>query len=112
MNKSIQLSIKRIRKFGDSNPMLLHDAEKLADYVESTNEQAEKTVDCLASLVDDPHYQEFVEGQRKHCRCTSRIAPCDGVLAGGMCDNIQDDPEDERRCFFCSQVDCDGRCEF
>lgn len=45
------------------------------------------------------------------CNCTDRIAPCDGVLAGGMCDNIQDDPEDENGCFFCSRRQCRGECE-
>ncbi len=29
----------------------------------------------------------------KHCRC-SRDRPCDGVLAGGLCDDIQDDEEE------------------
>lgn len=39
---------------------------------------------------DDPSYQAFVEGAAKHCRCCSccRNPPCDGVLAGGMCDEF------------------------
>lgn len=42
-------------------------------------------------LLNDPEYQAFVEGQRKHCGCDDRYCPCDGVLAGGMCDDIHDD---------------------
>ena len=42
---------------------------------------------------DSPDYQRLVAELVKHCRCTR--GPCDGVLAGGMCDDIQDDePED------------------
>jgi hypothetical protein len=37
---------------------------------------------------DDPSYWRFVREQRKHCRCCTQCgtSPCDGVLAGGMCD--------------------------
>jgi hypothetical protein len=59
-------------------------------------------------MTNDPGYLEFVEGQRKYCKCSSIYAPCDGVLAGGMCDDIQDD--EEERCFFCSETDCLGDC--
>ncbi len=39
-------------------------------------------------------YQKFVESMAVHCRCRPSDRPCDGVLAGGVCDNIQDDPRD------------------
>ena len=33
-------------------------------------------------------YARFVSSMRKYCHCCSQCAqtPCDGVLAGGMCD--------------------------
>lgn len=41
---------------------------------------------------DDPYqseeYQKFVESMIPYCRC-SHDQPCDGVLAGGICDNVQ-----------------------
>lgn len=39
-----------------------------------------------------PEYQAWVESMAEHCRC-SRNCPCDGVLSGGFCDDIQDDLE-------------------
>lgn len=42
---------------------------------------------------DDPNYQKFVAEQAKHCRCTRGV--CEGVLAGGPCDeDIEDDEGD------------------
>ena len=41
---------------------------------------------------DTPEYHAWVESMAKSCHCAHN-KPCDGVLAGGMCDNIQDDPE-------------------
>jgi hypothetical protein len=45
-------------------------------------------------MTDDPAYQAWVESMAKHCRC-DHDCPCAGVLAGGLCDNIQDDPHDD-----------------
>lgn len=43
-------------------------------------------------------YAAFVEAQAKHCRCSERLQrPCDGVLAGGLCDDMQDDLCDDDR---------------
>lgn len=44
---------------------------------------------------DDPEYDKFVASLVPHCRCAND-RPCDGVLAGGLCDDIQDDrhPDD------------------
>jgi|ERR1051325_593950 hypothetical protein len=47
---------------------------------------------------DDPYqtveYQRFVEDMAKHCRCTPYAdRPCDGVLAGGPCDDAHRDLE-------------------
>jgi hypothetical protein len=47
------------------------------------------------NMASDPEYQAFVEGQRKYCQCSDKYAPCDGVLAGGMCDDVQDDIDDD-----------------
>lgn len=46
-------------------------------------------------IADDPEYQQFVQEQAKHCRCSH--GPCDGVLAGGPCDemDLSEDKEDE-----------------
>jgi len=48
-------------------------------------------------FTDDPEYQVFVEKMAEKCQCHD-VRPCDGLLAGGMCDNIQPDrwePADE-----------------
>lgn len=42
---------------------------------------------------DTPEYQAFVEEMAKHCRCSPRYRPCDGVLAGGVCDQMVDEPD-------------------
>lgn len=43
-------------------------------------------------FIGDPYqsveYAKFVESMIPHCRC-SHDRPCDGVLSGGLCDNIQ-----------------------
>ncbi len=49
---------------------------------------------------DDPDYQRFVEEMAKDCRCTPlELRPCDGVLAGGVCDGVHREqdrgPEDD-----------------
>jgi len=41
-------------------------------------------------MTEDPEYQAFVESMAKHCRCRSSDVPCAGVLAGGLCDEIDD----------------------
>lgn len=38
-------------------------------------------------------YEKFVESMVPHCHCREQDRPCDGVLAGGICDDIQDEPE-------------------
>lgn len=45
--------------------------------------------------MNSPEYQEFVAKAAKHCRCSH--GPCGGVLAGGMCDelNLSDEDDDE-----------------
>lgn len=40
-------------------------------------------------------YHKFVESMFPHCGCKTSNRPCDGVLAGGVCDNVQEEPEDE-----------------
>jgi hypothetical protein len=50
-------------------------------------------------IFNSEEYAKFVESMVPHCHCRSQDRPCDGVLAGGLCDNIQDEtPElDELR---------------
>lgn len=48
---------------------------------------------------DDPYYdvayQEFVSSMVEHCHCCERNRPCEGVLAGGICDGVKEsEPED------------------
>lgn len=38
---------------------------------------------------------EWIEEAAKHCRCADLWKPCEGVLAGGVCDELEDDREDE-----------------
>lgn len=45
-------------------------------------------------MTDDPEYQAWVESMAQHCRC-SNDRPCAGVLAGGLCDDLQDHARDE-----------------
>lgn len=56
-------------------------------------------VDFLPNLrrwypLDDPkaeeeaEYSKFVESMVEHCRCAAGQCPCDGVLAGGLCDSV------------------------
>ena len=71
---------------GEDNAGLSREA--LADYLECVNQE------IAPDMSTDPEYQRFVESQVKHCRC-SRNRPCDGVLAGGPCDDIQHDYEDD-----------------
>lgn len=40
-----------------------------------------------------PEYQAFLEDVAKYCRCEYG-KPCDGVLAGGMCDGLTLDERD------------------
>lgn len=40
-------------------------------------------------------YQKFVESMVPHCHCAERYRPCDGVLAGGVCDGIKDDKDSD-----------------
>lgn len=47
-----------------------------------------------ADPFESAEYQKFVEEMAKHCHCSPRHRPCDGVLAGGLCDRITDDRDD------------------
>ena len=44
----------------------------------------------MDSYQDDPAYEEFVSELASHCFCCQECSsiPCDGVLAGGLCDNL------------------------
>ncbi len=45
-------------------------------------------------MTEDPAYHAWAESMAVHCRC-SHNCPCDGVLAGGPCDNIQEHDDDD-----------------
>ncbi len=38
---------------------------------------------------DSPEWQVWIEGLAKHCRCRDN-RPCDGLMAGGPCDELGD----------------------
>lgn len=45
---------------------------------------------------DDPDYAIWVEKLAEQCTCTPHSdRPCDGLLAGGMCDDLHMDREDD-----------------
>ena len=48
----------------------------------------------LAHAFETAEYQKFVEDMAQYCHCSARHKPCDGVLAGGLCDRITDDEGD------------------
>src|ERR1051325_5575556 len=64
---------------------------------------------CSASPLDDPDYQAFVEEMAKLCRCTPLSdRPCDGLLAGGPCDDLHLDEnhgccDGARSDYFCGE---------
>jgi hypothetical protein len=91
MNESVRLSVERIKAWGPDSVMLHNDALKVVEYLEHL--EAVESGD----ITSDPEYQKFAIGQLKYCRCSQRYSPCDGVLAGGMCDDMQesDDIDDE-----------------
>ena len=44
---------------------------------------------------DTPEYHVFVEEMAKYCCCRPPWpCPCDGLLAGGLCDGFRDEHED------------------
>jgi hypothetical protein len=40
-------------------------------------------------------YERFVQSMVKHCHCDPEYQPCDGVLAGGMCDDMHRSEREE-----------------
>lgn len=50
---------------------------------------------------EDPYkseeYQRFVESIVPECHCAERYRPCDGLLAGGLCDGLTDERLDDDR---------------
>jgi hypothetical protein len=42
---------------------------------------------------ESPEYAAFAESMVPLCHCDAAYKPCDGVLAGGMCDRIKEDDQ-------------------
>lgn len=40
-------------------------------------------------------YARFVASMVPHCHCCERNRPCDGVLAGGICDGVTEPEREE-----------------
>lgn len=41
-----------------------------------------------SDIHEEPEYQNMVEELASQCTCTGMCRPCDGLLAGGTCDDI------------------------
>lgn len=49
---------------------------------------------CSTDPTHDAAYQAFVDECAKHCVCERpHPCPCDGVLAGGLCDEMTNEPD-------------------
>lgn len=48
---------------------------------------------------------EWIAEAAKHCRCADLWKPCEGVLAGGICDELEDDRDDEAEDFYANWPD-------
>jgi hypothetical protein len=46
-------------------------------------------------MTESPEYQAWVESMAKHCRCRNGDVPCAGVLAGGLCDEMPAEHDDD-----------------
>ena len=47
-------------------------------------------------MIRDPSYQALIDELAKVCTCTpSGNRPCDGLLAGGLCDDLHPDERKE-----------------
>ena len=55
---------------------------QIVDRLDKLSEEIQQ----LQRRIDRDDYQVFVEEHAKHCRCSN--GPCDGVLAGGTCDEM------------------------
>ena len=72
--------------YGNDRPLIFHDEDEVTDRVKRMNE---------ASYEEE--YAAFVESMAEHCHCEpSDRRPCDGVLAGGVCDGAKEEPEKPR----------------
>lgn len=99
------IKLSHARRAG-TNPMKNQNRESVEKIFEEVAMQGVAAVApgsaSSRDITEDEEYQKFVESMVPYCRC-SRNQPCDGVLAGGLCDNIQEDNwesvfEDEDDC--------------
>ncbi len=45
----------------------------------------------IISPEDENEYEKFISEMASICKCRANNCPCDGVLAGGLCDMIQEE---------------------
>lgn len=71
-------------------------AERIIQKFCKNDEQNESELDAEEDIYDTPEGQQFLAEMSKRCRC-SQDRPCEGVLMGSVCDDIQYDDgyEDE-----------------
>jgi len=54
--------------------------------------QKEIAMNTPEEITRDPHYAKWIEELAKVCTCTpAGERPCDGLLAGGLCDDRHTD---------------------
>ena len=46
---------------------------------------------AFEEIFNSEEYEKFVQSMVSYCHCSEQHRPCDGVLAGGICDNIQEE---------------------
>ena len=50
--------------------------------------------DAMNDPFQSAEYERFVQSMVPHCHCSEHHRPCDGVLAGGLCDGLKDEREE------------------
>jgi len=85
--------------YGKDKPLIFRDEDQVAERVKALNEREE--------------YEAFVRSMIEHCHCEpADLRPCDGVLAGGVCDGAKEEPE-KPRCTCWDEpgdADCEEHC--
>ena len=54
----------------------------------SANRNSPMCQKIVPDMTDDADYQTWIESLVKYCRCQNGDVPCDGLLAGGICDEM------------------------
>jgi hypothetical protein len=79
--------------------MVRGEREFMSDYFESWHAREQRAFAREqrrhGNITDDPSYQAFVLEMTLRCHCTPESdRPCDGLLAGGLCDDLHLGPRE------------------